>query len=109
MRRMASYIALAAVAFAAAGCTLQEQVDNTTRAAALRTVVSVSEDKFPGVNVEPVAACIINQASSNEIFTLAGAAVTGINDSTVETVVNIAARPDAVKCIARESLSGIQL
>ncbi|MBI1492735.1 MULTISPECIES: succinate dehydrogenase [Rhodobacterales] len=106
---MASYIALAAVAFAAAGCTLQEQVDNTTRAAALRTVVSVSEDKFPGVNVEPVAACIINQASSNEIFTLAGAAVTGINDSTVETVVNIAARPDAVKCIARESLSGIQL
>jgi len=107
--RIASHITLAALAFTAAGCTLQEQVDNTTRSAALRTVVSVSEDKFPGVNVEPYAACVINQASSGEILSLAGAAVTGITDSTVETVAEIAARPDAVKCIARESLGNISI
>jgi len=107
--RVASILMTGLVAVVVSGCTLQDQVDNTTRAAALRTVVSVSERRFPGVNVEPMAACIINQASSNEILTLAGAAVTGVKESTVETVINVASRPETVRCIAQESLSGIQI
>ncbi len=109
MRGVCSCLMATIVAVGVSGCTLQEQVDKTSRAAALRTVVSVSEKRLPGVNVEPIAGCIINQASTNEILTLAGAAVTGITDSTVETVVEIGARPEAVRCIAKETLSGIQI
>ena len=86
-------------------CTAaQDAVTQTTRSSAKSVVNSVVEKRFPGVNAAPITDCIIDNASTSEIFKLAGAAVTGVDDSTIKTVVDITKRPDTTKCIAKASL-----
>jgi len=71
-----------------------------------KTVVnSVVESQFPGVRVAPVTDCVIEAASATEIVSVARAANTGVTPQTVETVLEIATRPEAVSCIAENGLS----
>ena len=79
--------------------------DALARDRAKGVVNGVVETRFPGVNAAPVTDCIIDQASASEIISIAGASVTGVTQSTVEQVVEIARRPEAVQCIAQNSLT----
>ncbi len=89
-----------------AACTPQQQ-DELTRDAAKRAVRPVIESRFPGIPLEPATDCIIDNASSRELLSLAADAVTGPTASTVEIVGNIASRPDTIRCLAEEGLPAL--
>ena len=102
MWRFASVLVLGSLA----ACTATNNaVDNIARDRAKSVVNGVVEDKFPGVKVAPVTDCVIDAASASEIISLGSASVTGVTQSTVEQVVEIAGRPDSVNCIAENGLS----
>ena len=87
------------------GCEAANRAADTVAREQAKTVVNgVVTEKFPGVNAAPVTDCIIDAASAGEILSIAGASVTGVDASTAELVVEIAARPDAVQCIAANSI-----
>lgn len=99
-------VILGTAALALSGCgAANEAADALARDRAKTVVNGVVEDKFPGVNAAPVTDCIIDAASAGEIISIAGASVTGVTASTVDTVLEIARRPEAVKCVAENSLS----
>ena len=89
-----------------AGCADGNNVADRFAQERAKTVVNgVVQNKFPGVNAAPVSDCIIEAASAGEIISIASASVTGVNQSTVETVLEIGQRPEAVKCITQNSIS----
>ncbi len=102
---MRAMLAVAAV-FAVAGCdAANNAADNIARQQAKSVVRVIVSERFPGVNVAPVTDCVIDAASGEEILSLAGASLTGVSDRTIETVIDIASRPEAVTCIARAGFS----
>ncbi|MRU15163.1 succinate dehydrogenase [Roseovarius sp. A21] len=101
--KIASLICAAAIL---SGCATANGVADAVARDRAKTVVNgVVEERFPGVDARPVTDCIIDAASAGEIIEIAGASVTGVTQSTVEQVVEIAARPEAVNCIADNSLT----
>ena len=78
--------------------------DAVARDAARSAVNPVVAARFPGVPLEPATNCIINNASANEILSLASAASTGANDTATRIVLEVAQRPDTIQCIATEGL-----
>lgn len=97
---------LVLLALLLSGCTsANEAADNLARDQAKTVVNSVVSDRFPGVNAAPVTDCIIDAASASEIVSIASASITGVRQSTVEKVLEIAARPEAIKCIAENGLT----
>ena len=86
-----------------AACSTEGR-DDLARHAARTAVQPVLAAKFPGVPLEPATDCIINNASSKELLSLASDAVTGATASTVEVVTNIASRPETLKCLATDGL-----
>lgn len=88
------------------GCNaMNDAADNLARDRAKTVVNGVVDRQFPGVNAAPVTDCIIDVASANEILTIAGASVSGVTQSTVDQVLEIARRPEAVQCIAENSMT----
>jgi len=101
--KMTSLICAAAIL---SGCAAaNDAADAVARDRAKTVVNGVVEKRFPGLDARPVTDCIIDAASAGEIIEIAGASVTGVTQSTVEQVVDIAARPEAVNCIADNSLT----
>ncbi len=88
---------------AAAACTPQVQ-DDLTRDAARTAVRPVLEKNFPGVPLEPATDCVIDNATSRELLSLAADAVTGPTANTVEITMNILSRPATLECLATEGL-----
>ncbi len=84
-------------------CTAEQQ-DELTRDAAKRAVRPVLEERLPGVPLEPATDCIIDNASSGELLSLASDALTGPTANTVEIVGDIATRPATIRCLAEEGL-----
>ena len=84
-------------------CTPAQQ-DDIARDAAKTAIRPVLEERFPGIPLEPATDCIIDNATSREIFSLAGDAVTGPTANTVEIVTRIASRPGTIECLAKEGL-----
>ncbi len=82
-----------------------DAADALARDRAKTVVNGVVANKFPGVNAAPVTDCIIDAASASEIISIAGASVTGVDENTVQQVIEIAGRPEAVQCIAENSLT----
>ncbi|SDZ42677.1 hypothetical protein SAMN05444004_11433 [Jannaschia faecimaris] len=78
--------------------------DAVARDAAKRAVNPVVAARFPGVPLEPATNCIIDNASADEILTLATAAGAGANETATRIVLDVAARPDTIRCIATEGL-----
>lgn len=89
-----------------AACTPAQQ-DELTRDAAKRAVRPVLAERLPGVPVEPATDCIIDNATSREILSLAADAVTGPTANTVEIVSDIATRPETIRCLATEGLPAL--
>jgi hypothetical protein len=96
--------ALALVALTA--CTPEIQ-DELTRDAAKSVVRPIMAERLPGIPAEPATDCVIDNASSRELLTLAADAVTGPTASSVEIVVDIASRPETIRCLATEGLPAL--
>ena len=95
-----------ALMVALTACTAaNDAADAVARDRAKMVVNGVVEDRFPGVQAAPVTDCIIDAASAGEILSIASASVTGVTEDTARDVIEIAQRPDAIECIARNSIS----
>lgn len=94
-----------------AGCMqdLGPTGDVLARDAAKGVVNNVVQTRFPGVNAAPFTDCIIDNATGPEILTIAQAAVVGTTPQTTALVVEIAQRPDTIRCVANDSLGGLSL
>jgi len=86
-----------------AGCT-SPIADTLARDAAKSEVNPVIAARFPGIPLEPATNCIIDNASAGEIVQLATLAGSGANDAATRIVLDIAQRPDTIRCIATEGL-----
>ena len=78
--------------------------DTFARDAAKGVVNNVVQTRFPGVNAAPLTDCIIDNATGSEIVQIAEAALVGANQATTNLVVQIASRPDTVRCGLNSSL-----
>lgn len=108
MRRVAPLFRAAGLlaVLAMSGCAaVNDAADTVARDRAKTVVNGIVESRFPGVNAAPVTDCIIDAASASEIITIAGASATGVTRSTVDQVLEIAQRPEAVQCIADNSIA----
>lgn len=89
-----------------AGCV--EVQNEIAREAARSAVRPVLEENFPGIPLEPATDCIIDNATADEIISLAGDAARGAPDAgTVETVLTVATRPETISCLAIEGLPAL--
>jgi hypothetical protein len=93
-----------------AGCMqdLGPTGDMLARDAAKGVVNNAVQARFPGVDARPLTDCIIDNASSGEIVQIAQGAVVGANEATTDLIVQIAQRPDTVRCTVNNSL-GVNL
>ena len=89
-----------------AGCMqdLGPAGDTFARDAAKGVVNNVVQSRFPGVDAAPFTDCIIDSASSGEILEIGQAALIGTTPATTNLVVEIASRPDTVRCAVSKSL-----
>ena len=102
VKRIASMAVLGAMALSA--CT-QATRDQVTRDAAKTAIRPVVAQQFPGVPLDPAIDCIIDNAQSRELLSLAADSVTGATASTTQIVANIASRPETLRCLATDGLS----
>ncbi|MCC5967843.1 MAG: hypothetical protein JJU24_17140 [Natronohydrobacter sp.] len=80
--------------------------DQIARDAARQTVRPVLAERFPGVPLEPASDCVINNASAGEITRLALAAgQPTVSPETSAMVVEIATRPETIRCLATDGLA----
>ena len=104
MRRTAFALGVLALA----GCNeLTQAVDNTARQGAKSVVTETLATRFPQVPKElitPFTDCVIDNSSASEIRDFAGAAVVGVDESTVETVRAVLGRPETVRCLGTQAL-----
>ncbi len=90
------------------GCLQAPQaLEDTTKLAAKTAVNSVISKKFPGVDAEVYVDCVIDNATPQQMLSLAATAVTGVQSNTINTVTAIASEGETLKCIAQGSLSNI--
>ena len=90
------------------GCLAPEAaVEQTARSAAKGVINTVMAQKLPGVNTAPYVDCIVDQASTEDLITIAKAAVTGIDNSTVSIVTTIASQPETISCMAQNELGAL--
>jgi len=101
---MMRILLLCATALALSGCFTDEIVQDTSREAAKRVVTPIITDRFPGRNTEAYSNCVIDNATTQEIFSLAKAAVAGVDADTVNTVVGISTRGSTLKCFVRAEI-----
>lgn len=90
---------------ALSGCVTDDIVQESSRKAAKSVVTPIIEEKFPGRNAATYSDCVIDNASTKEIFSLAKAAVTGPDADAVSTVVGIVARRGTIECILKAELA----
>ena len=69
-------------------------------------VNSVVASRLPGVNAAPLTDCIIDNASGAEIIQIGQAALVGTTPQTTSLVLEIAQRPETVRCALQNSLDG---
>lgn len=94
-----------AAGLALAGCVaVQDVADQVAREQARGYVNAEVAQRFPGVNAEPVTDCVIDNASAQEIVTIAGGVALGRTDAATETVSRVLARPETIRCAAEGSI-----
>jgi ABC-type amino acid transport substrate-binding protein len=99
--------AFAILVFAAlTACTAaNDMADGLARDQAKTVVNGYVADRFPGLNAAPITDCIIDASSGREILQIASGAVTGVDAALAEQIGQIARRPEALQCIAQNSLT----
>ncbi|MEM1066734.1 MAG: hypothetical protein AAF771_15055 [Pseudomonadota bacterium] len=92
-----------AAAMAVSACSTPIGTE-VARASARAVVNDVVEARFPGVPITPVTDCVINNATGDEIVSIAGDAIRQQpSPETVQLVIEIASRPDTVRCFVEEA------
>jgi len=90
----------------ASGCVaVQDVADQLARDQARAVVNSEVERRFPGVNAAPVTDCVIDNASAQEIVTIAGGVALGNDAAATQTISDILSRPPTTRCVASNALS----
>jgi hypothetical protein len=98
-------VLLTGLLIALAGCELAQQAaDDVARGQAKRSVNAIVASQFPGVDAAPVTDCIIEAATAQEILQIAGSSATGASADGTQAVLQIAQRPETMRCIARNGL-----
>ncbi|MEL6798778.1 MAG: hypothetical protein AAFO80_02770 [Pseudomonadota bacterium] len=93
--------AFAALAVSACSTPIGTEV---ARASARTVVNDVVEQRFPGVPITPVTDCVINNATGDEIVSIAGDAIRQQpSPETIELVISIASRPDTIRCFVEDA------
>ena len=108
MRRAMALVGLVCLA----GCVASDAaVQDTSRSVAKGVVNQILADRLPGVNTAPYTDCIIDNATTEEIISVAAAAGTGVTAMTVDTVLAVARRPATLNCLAatQPGLVGVPL
>ena len=103
-------LTLALALLAATACTditggVTQSAEELARDQAKSVVNGVVSNRLPGVDVSAATDCIIDNATLSEVFSIAKASVTGPDDQTVTTILDIAQRPDTAKCLLSATLS----
>ncbi|MFQ1699285.1 succinate dehydrogenase [Loktanella agnita] len=83
--------------------------DRVARDAAKGVVNRTLESRFPGTNTALMTDCIIDNAEITEVYTIAEAAVVGPSAETSSLILDIATRPDTVRCAADNALAAFVL
>ena len=89
---------------ALAACGEGGLADQVAQDQAKRAVNPILAERFPGVPLEPATNCIIEQASASEILQLARAGATSPTADDTALVIEIATRPETLKCLLEEGL-----
>ena len=93
----------------AACATVDRASETATRNAAKSTINAVVKDRAPGMDLEPISDCVIENATRGELLSLASAALTGVLQSTVSTVLEISGRPGTILCLSRAGLGQLTI
>ncbi|MBM9594823.1 hypothetical protein JM664_09950 [Rhodobacteraceae bacterium MCCB 386] len=86
-----------AAALAACVPISREQV---AREAARAAVQPILADRFPGLPVQTLTDCVIDNAAVPELYELAETTLTGLTPSAIDLMVDIARRPATQQCLA---------
>ena len=92
-----------------AACTTANPVDQIARTAAKSVVLPVVQQRLPGPQAEAVAICVIDNANSNEILTLARDVGTRAGTRTVQIIATVLQRPNTIQCVLRAGIPGLSL
>jgi type IV secretory pathway VirB2 component (pilin) len=94
---------------AIAACTTTNPVEAVARASAKSVVLPIVQQRLPGPQAEAVAVCIIDNANTDEIFSLSRDIGTRAGTTTVQTVATILQRPNTIQCVLGAGLPGLAL
>ena len=83
-----------------AACSPQQFADDVTRQAAESVVTPVLDDFMPPAQAAGATACVLDNASPQEIRALARDVAVEAGTTTVQSVLNIATRPGTISCLA---------
>lgn len=100
LTRLSAFAILTLVA-----CSPQDMADKVGRRAAESVVLPVVSNYFPGPQAQIATSCVINNASAQEIQTLARDVAVEAGTSTVRTVLTIAGRPETVACLSQSGIT----
>jgi hypothetical protein len=99
------YVIFVLAAFAISGCADDGIADQIARDQARNAINPVLAKRFPGVPLEPATNCVINEASASELFRLAKAGTVGLSPEDTQLVVDIATRPETIKCLLESGIT----
>ncbi|HID67384.1 MAG TPA: succinate dehydrogenase [Roseibacterium sp.] len=85
----------------------QDVTDQLVRQQARTFINGEVEQRFPGVDATPITNCVIDNASAQEIITIAGGIALGNTDAASSTVRNILQRPATLQCTAGNYFDGL--
>lgn len=94
---------------AVSACTTTNPMEAVARASAKSVVLPVVQQRLPGPQAEAVAVCVIDNASTDEIFTLSRDIGTRAGTSTVQTIATILQRPNTIQCVLGAGIPGLSL
>lgn len=102
-------LSLSLGALALAGCVeVQQAVDSTARRGAKGVVTETLVTRFPQVPkklITPFTDCVIDNATALEVREFIRAAAAGVDQTTVDAVRGILARPETQSCVQNRALS----
>lgn len=85
----------------------QDVADQLAREQARQYVNAEVQNRFPGVDATPITNCVIDNASAQEIITIAGGIALGNTDAASGTVSTILQRPATLQCTAGNYFDGL--
>ena len=100
-------IILALMPVFAACVPAQDVADQIARQQARTFVNAEVERRFPGVDATPITNCVIDNASAQEILTIAGGVALGDTAGAGQTVTTILQRPQVLRCTANRYTAGL--